>query len=929
MMKFEKRYKTFKQIAEESKSNDINNKKGAMKSYKFKSGHPGRDYCQLVERKLPVIPIISMTDGNLCDIKMLETGNDDPDKNTQQSRERYAMTAIMMFFPFRHSKHLKADDGSYWQRFVDIGGKNEYNIANNIQEAKEPSFWNKGREILQNVQTRITTEKHMKRPKNKITHVTETPKSTGQRKKENIDEEDNYDMDINDLFADMDMNGESYDSSATEPTPLNDNDLRTHNGLINKANIKEDNIIHTFTKENDVTLLVNSRKEGKSRNKKTSDTETNQQNKNKAPCTYTTKYEDVLTFIQGSMLVGNDDDTDMNDDDGSDTDMHADAETSNSSAPSTQRKIPTLYGIARGKGSRYKLDDKQYIAYLIICTTFLLQLVNEGGCSDTSLGEILGATLNPMAEHVQKTRDQLIKDLKAKGAKEQLVMFLTGAAGCGKSTTMEAAQLYAHKFCTAIAVAFSDYTFYFTATTGSAAALFGGTTIHSGAHLNKTRLTDEMRAIWREDVRILIIDEISFFTTSNIAKLDKQLKKLTGRHDMVYGGVSIVFSGDFHQLKPICAENEVLYSNSTAAAIWENTINCAIFLDNSHRFKDDPLYGQILARMRMGEDTADDRREINKRLIGTHSVTLPENAPDACYACSTNKERNGVTAATYKKHILETHPDISDHTSPPDHTLMIEAIITNRGTWQQTDNNKRRKKRGRKQVSKAVHDTIITQLGDDDIRATDFTSKGAKIEPALRLHPGSHLMCITNDNLDQGRGNGTLCKCLRAKLKRNGQERKWKNWDGKKVWTVSIDSVEWIELEHYPPPHGNKAQTFKLTPQEFSATIKFPLNQDINITLGNATVTQFPVNSNIATTGHKLQGMSKDMIIINSWNYRCTNWVYVVLSRVRTRKGLFLIKPLDEQRQFIVPQELIRFEQRLMEQKERPILDMLGYNQQD
>ena len=32
-----------------------------------------------------------MTDGNLCDIKMLETGNDDPDKNTQQSRERYAI----------------------------------------------------------------------------------------------------------------------------------------------------------------------------------------------------------------------------------------------------------------------------------------------------------------------------------------------------------------------------------------------------------------------------------------------------------------------------------------------------------------------------------------------------------------------------------------------------------------------------------------------------------------------------------------------------------------------------------------------------------------------------------------------------------------------------------------------------------------------
>jgi hypothetical protein len=39
---------------------------------------------------------------------------------------------------------------------------------------------------------------------------------------------------------------------------------------------------------------------------------------------------------------------------------------------------------------------------------------------------------------------------------------------------------------------------------------------------------------------------------------------------------------------------------------WENTINCAIFLENSHQFKDNPVYGEILARMRMGEDTRED-----------------------------------------------------------------------------------------------------------------------------------------------------------------------------------------------------------------------------------------------------------------------------------------------------------------------------------
>jgi len=186
-------------------------------------------------------------------------------------------------------------------------------------------------------------------------------------------------------------------------------------------------------------------------------------------------------------------------------------------------------------------------------------------------------------------------------------------------------------------------------------------------------------------------------------------------------------------------------------------------------------------------------------------------------------------------------------------------------------------------------------------------------------------MCITNEDLDQERGNGTLCKFLRVKLRKDGRERVCKNWDGKKVWTVSVDDVEWMEFEHYPTPTGTKARTFRLKPQEFAATIKFPLPDTLTTNVGNAKVKQVPVNSNIATTGHKLQGMSKDVLIVNDWNYRCANWVYVVLSRVRTLAGLYLMKPLDLERSFNVPQSLIRFEQRLKDNKERPILDMLGY----
>ena len=35
-------------------------------------------------------------------------------------------------------------------------------------------------------------------------------------------------------------------------------------------------------------------------------------------------------------------------------------------------------------------------------------------------------------------------------------------------------------------------------------------------------------------------------------------------------------------------------------------------------------------------------------------------------------------------------------------------------------------------------------------------------------------------------------------------------------------------------------------------------------------------------------------MIVTSWNLRCKNWIYVVLSRVRTLDGLLLVNKLDD-----------------------------------
>ena len=184
-----------------------------------------------------------------------------------------------------------------------------------------------------------------------------------------------------------------------------------------------------------------------------------------------------------------------------------------------------------------------------------------------------------------------------------------------------------------------------------------------------------------------------------------------------------------------------------------------------------------------------------------------------------------------------------------------------------------------------------TRLGDDDIRQEN-TKKGggSKLTPVLRCCPGSIHMANTNEDLKKKKiGNGSQGKCKSVKLK-PGARPVWKNWDGHKVYTVSVQDVEYVEFYHYPKPPKGASKTFRLKPTRVGATIDFHFLRTvkgIRIKLGKLKVTQIPVNCNISTTGHKLQGMSKDALIVNSWGYGYENWVYVVLSRVRTNRGCF------------------------------------------
>ena len=903
--------------------------------FPFTRDHPGYEFSYLQRREHEVFPIISITEGNLCRIEELEIGSDAPYASAVEKREKYAKAAMIMFLPFRTLADLQDETGDpeskYWRRFRDA-------IDNNL-------LWTEGIEILDNIDHRETAG-HMKGASEPLQHSTKYEKVEDEDddKEKKKDHSDSNAISFELFDDDNDRSIDDDDYYANEG--YTQHCERKHESLIGE--MKDTHMISSRLSDGQSVLISSNNEEEASLNALDS---VQQDEANVSLATSRVhSFDTFLMFINGSLVGGNydsyitqhdDDESGLTNDEDSNDGMFANIDIGTSNQ-SRRRRIPTLIGVAQkiAQQEGKQLDEKQYAAYESIACSFLLSLIQDSDNEPSS----------PFYGMSNDQKEPLIQRLEARGGHTQLVMFLTGFAGAGKSTCVKIAQRFCFEFCNAVSIPWSDNTFLFTATTGSAASLFDGQTIHDAAYLNgkEKNISNEKREQWK-NVRILIIDEISFFTRTNLEKLDRHLKNIMGRQDLPYGGVSIVFSGDFHQLPPVKGTNKTLLYVGAMNGLFESSINVAIILENSHRFDDDRTYGELMKRLWKGELTKEDIDLLNTRVVGNkNGLTLPKSTADAdtCYACPFNKQRNEISAGIFKRHISsDDFPSVDSNELPPLHTIMIEAEFHS----QSTDN-----KKGKTRVSRVLSDRIISTCGDSHCTS----GQGKLVDPCLRLYTGAHVMCIDNSKLKSDNiGNGTLCRVKSVKLKQGAPPLNWKNWDGKKVWCVSARHVEYVEFERFPVDErmvslkatiqgleneinneNNRNELtklkrqlkqmeakhcFKLSPKKCTATVSVTLDDAVSerVPLKNVGMTQLPINMNDGTTGHKLQGMSKDNLIIVSWSWK-PNWVYVVLSRVRTLKGLFLLKPLptDCLHKFEVPLDLQAFERR-MKNLERHVLN--------
>lgn len=195
--------------------------------------------------------------------------------------------------------------------------------------------------------------------------------------------------------------------------------------------------------------------------------------------------------------------------------------------------------------------------------------------------------------------------------------FLTGEPGSGKTHTINLFTKWLEDQYQSYAV---------TASTGIAATHINGVTIHSWTGMgikeaitdqhvedilnNKEFLVRKIRA-----AKVLIIDEVSMLSAQAIDNVDKILKGVRGSDFMTepkpFGGIQVVFVGDFFQLPPVAKDGKKVGFAFESKA-WQAAKPKALYLTEQHR-QSDALFLEILSAFRNGKITKEHKKALLRK----------------------------------------------------------------------------------------------------------------------------------------------------------------------------------------------------------------------------------------------------------------------------------------------------------------------------
>jgi ATP-dependent DNA helicase PIF1 len=334
---------------------------------------------------------------------------------------------------------------------------------------------------------------------------------------------------------------------------------------------------------------------------------------------------------------------------------------------------------------------------------------------------------------------------------------------------------------------------------------------------------------WR-NLEILIIDEVSMMSLKILLLLDLIAKKFY-KNNNPFGGLQVIFTGDFYQLSPVC--NSFLEKEESMFCFEHNLWNQLfaeenqIVLKTIFRQKDETLL-KILKYIRKGQITPSSRSALESRIFDALELNLIKKDKILTILSPIKRDVEQINMKEYLK---------------LDKSLEEQSYVLNYiDLYIKYDEDADEKKN---------LFALLLKSNDHLKKDYDFLANNILAEKCLKLKIGTHVMCIANINL-----SGELQIA-------NGSQGIIVSFNDKKLPYVKFNNIkEPILIDYY------------IWKSEFNKRVG---------------LMQLPLIYSWAITIHKSQGLTLENAIIDiGSNIFADGQTYVALSRVKSLDGLYL-----------------------------------------
>lgn len=462
-----------------------------------------------------------------------------------------------------------------------------------------------------------------------------------------------------------------------------------------------------------------------------------------------------------------------------------------------------------------------------------------------------------IAEHTlnaeQARAFRIVGEHSLKEKPDPLHMYLGGPGGTGKSRVIKALKDFFDRRNESRRFRLSSFT-------GVAARNISGMTLHAACSIGlRSRGTGRGRShrdlvtMW-DGVDYLFIDEVSMISCNFLTTISESLCEAKGRTS-AFGGVNVIFAGDFAQLPPVGEAR--LYSRlKTSGAgriagqkavfgklLWLSVRTVVILTQIMRQSGDGSApFVELLGRLREGKCTQGDFEMLNTRLIENAKPDWSDpNWRDVPLIVRNNAEKDAVNTRSAEAYAHQTGKEIH----------WYYAVDSRKGKALQDENL-------RNALSGLHSGKTKMRLG------------------RLPLVIGMPVMITQNFCVPDGVVNGCSGILKRIRYKVDQQGKRYAT-----SCVVHAQDTSGNRLHQLPEKHVVSIRdTVDLHFVDPYSQKKMKISR-----------TQVPIVPAFAMTAHKAQGQTLEKAIIDLESCSGTESPYVMVSRVKSLQGLLILRP--------------------------------------